>query len=109
MIRIHTAAEGVLRLRPKVSRVMRLDLRASSWKDVSPRLLAIARIDPDREGEVALEDLLAATPSTYLSVRVLAYDEVSGSRKYFESQRYYLGHIQSGTFDGLAVGPKGGW
>ena len=109
MVRVYTAVDGILRLRPQVSRVMRLDLRASRWKDVSPRLLALLQVDPNSDEEVSLEGLLSATPSVHLCVRVLAYDEVSGSRKYFVSQRYYLGHIRTGAFNGMSVGRDGGW
>jgi hypothetical protein len=71
---------GVMRLRPKVSRVIRLDMRPHLWRDASPRLLAVAKIDPNADELIALEALLSATPEVYLRVGVLANDEVSGTR-----------------------------
>jgi hypothetical protein len=109
ILKLYPAADAILQLRPRVSRVVRLDIRPHLWQDVSPRLLAVAKIDPSSEQPVPLESLLAATPSTYLQVRVLANDEVSGTRRYFVSPRYYLGHIRTGAFRGLSVGPPGGW
>ena len=84
-------------------------MRPQLWQDVSPRLLAVAKIDPASQQPILLETLLAATPAAYLRVRVLANDEVSGTRRYFASPRYYLGHIRTGAFRGLSVGPPGGW
>ncbi|HEY3959234.1 MAG TPA: hypothetical protein VGL68_01855 [Solirubrobacteraceae bacterium] len=109
ILKLYPATDGVMRLRPKVSRVIRIDMRPHLWRDASPRLLAVAKIDPDAEELIALEALLSATPAVYLRVGVLANDEVSGTRKYFASQRYYLGHIRTGGFRGLAVGSSGGW
>jgi hypothetical protein len=109
ILKLYPAADAILQLRPRVSRVVRLDMRPQLWQDVSPRLLAVAKIDPSSEQPVPLESLLAATPSAYLRVRVLANDEVSGTRRYFVSPRYYLGHIRTGAFRGLSVGPPGGW
>ncbi len=109
MLELHPAADRVMQLRPKVSRVIRLDMRPYLWRDASPRLLAVAKIDPDADELIALEALLSATPAVYLQVGVLANDEVSGTRKYFASRRYYLGHIRTGDFDGLVLGSCGGW
>jgi hypothetical protein len=109
ILKLHPATDAILQLRPRVSRVVRLDMRPQLWQDTSPSLLAVAKIDPRSDRPVSLESLLAATSSAYLLVRVLANDEVSGTRRYFVSQRYYLGHIRTGAFRGLSVGPPGGW
>jgi hypothetical protein len=102
-IRIYTAIDGVIRLSPGVSRIVRFDLRPDRWIDTSPRLLAAAGIDPEGTQEVTLESLLSATPEAYLQVRVLAYDEVSGSRKYFASPKFRAGDIKLGPYNGLKV------
>lgn len=109
ILKLHPATNGILQLRPRVSRVVRLDLRPHLWRDTSPDLLKVAGIDPNDDRPILLESLLAATPTAYLRVRVLANDEVSGTRRYFASPRYYLGHIRTGAFRALAVGPRGGW
>ncbi len=111
IIDIFPATDSVLQLRPGVSRVVQLDMRPSRWAATSPRLLRLAKIDPASQESVSLERLLSVTPEAYFVIRALAYDEVSGSRKYFESHRYYCGHIQTGQFSksGLSVGRQGGW
>ena len=111
ILRLYPVTESILQLRPGVSRVIRLDMRPSVWETTSPRLLEVTGIDPMSKDPVALESLLSATPEAHLRVRVLANDEVSGTRKYFVSQRYYQGHIRTGAFHrgGLSVGPPGGW
>jgi hypothetical protein len=109
ILKLYPAADAVIQLRPRVSRVVRLDMRPELWRDASPRLLAVAGIHPGSDEPIRLESLLAATPTAYMRVRVLANDEVSGTRRYFESQRYYAGHIRTGVFRGLAVGAQGGW
>ena len=50
-----------------------------------------------------LEALLRATPDAFLRARVLAYDEITGSRKFFESGKYRLDDIVRGKYDGLEV------
>lgn len=95
---------GIMRVRPGTSRVLRLDLRRSTWDDVNPRLLdaiGIAHIPPDQS--VDLEQLLQSTKGAHLRVRLLAYDEVSGTRKFFQSGRQWAQDIHEGTFDGLMV------
>lgn len=57
LVEIYTAIDGVLRLGPGDSRVVRFDLRMSRWKDLNPRLLTLLSIDPDSDGEAGLEDL----------------------------------------------------
>lgn len=109
ILRLYPALDGVLRLRPGWSRVVRLDMQSTRWEGVAPQLLELAGIDPDLDATVSLITLLRTTPSAYLQVSVLGYDAVSGSRKYFESKRYFEGHVQTGRFRDLAVGPKGGW
>ncbi|HEX3692856.1 MAG TPA: hypothetical protein VHU13_05885 [Solirubrobacteraceae bacterium] len=102
-LKIQVRGDRVTRLQPRGNRIRRLDLRGTSWDGVNPRLLAAVGIDPISEQEVPLEQLLAATESAYLQIRVLAYDEVSGSRKYFASPRYRLADIQKGGFVGMKV------
>jgi hypothetical protein len=111
ILRLHPSNESILQLRPGVSRVVRLDMRPSLWETASPSLLRVVDIDPTSEDRIALESLLSATPGAYMRIRVLANDEISGTRKYFVSQRYYAGHIRTGAFDedGLSVGTRGGW
>jgi hypothetical protein len=109
ILSLYTPTEGVLRLRPAVSRVVRLDMRSCRWQGKSPRLLQVVGIDPSSDADVSLESLLDATPGAYLQIQILAYDDVSGSRRSFVSQRYYRGHIRTGRFHGLVVGSPGGW
>lgn len=111
IIDIFPATDSVLQLRPGVSRVVQLDMRSSRWAATSPRLLRLANIDPTSHESVSLERLLSVTPEAYIVIRALAYDEVSGSRKYFESHRYYRGHIRTAQFvkSGLSMDRQGGW
>ncbi len=90
----------VMRLAPGVSRIVRLDLRPTMWDHVNPRLVAAIGVDRTDERETQLERLLTATPEAYMRVRVLGYDEISGSRKYFESGKYRVQHIVTGPFSG---------
>jgi hypothetical protein len=103
LVEIYTAIDGVLRLGPGDSRVVRFDLRMSRWKDLNPRLLTLLSIDPDRDDEVRLEDLLTVVDGADVQVRALAYDEISGSRKYFASKRYGISDVKAGPFDDMVV------
>jgi hypothetical protein len=95
---------GIMRVKPGASRVLRLDLRRCTWNDVNPRLLEVAGVAdlPDDES-IDLERLLEATETAYLQVRLLAYDEVSGTRKFFQSGKQWAPDIHVGVFDGLIV------
>lgn len=83
ILSLYTPIEGVLRLRPAVSRVVRLDMRSCRWQGTSPQLLRVVGIDPSIDADVSLESLFDATPGAYLQIQALAYDDVSGSRRYF--------------------------
>jgi hypothetical protein len=95
---------GIMRLTPGSSRILRLDLRRSTWNDVNPRLLeAVGVADLPADQSIELERLLGATPGAHLQVRLLAYDEVSGTRKFFQSGKQWASDIHEGVFDGLIV------
>lgn len=100
----NSTQHGIMRVRPGASRILRLDLRRCTWDDVNPRLLdtaGIAQLAGDET--VALEQLLTAAEGAHLRVRLLAYDEVSGTRKFFQSGKQWVGDIHEGVFDGLIV------
>ncbi len=95
---------GIMRVRPGASRVLRLDLRRATWDDVNPRLLEAIGVAPIPPGQsVDLEQLLNGPQRAHLQIRLLAYDEVSGTRKFFQSGRQWVEDIHEGTFDGLMV------
>lgn len=105
-MRIHIAGnDHIMRIAPGTNRIVRLDLRPSRWSNVNPRLLESIGVDPSSDDPVALEALLGVARDGWLRVRVLAFDEFSGSRTYFESQRYYSDQIVRGKFHGLGVVP----
>lgn len=104
---ITTPNREIMRLGPGQNRMIRLDLRNQTWEPYNPGLLKALGIDPRAAGAVSLEQTLSADPDAYLRVRVLAYDEFSGSRKFFESPKYSPDDIVIGTFDGLNLRPAG--
>jgi hypothetical protein len=97
---------AVMRVAPGSSRILRLDLRRATWDEASPLLLKSLGIDAmASEESVDLEQLLDSTVHAHLQVRILAYDEVSGTRKYFSSGVYGKSDIRDGTFHGLVIKP----
>jgi hypothetical protein len=102
---ITTPNRRIMRLGPGQNRMIRLDLRNATWEPYNPGLLRALAIDPRAAGATSLEHILSADPDAYLRVRVLAYDEFSGSRKFFESPKYSPADVVIGTFHGLRLRP----
>lgn len=101
---VATRAGTIMYIGPGGSRVVRFDLRKAVWDGANPSYLQAAGIsDVPDGGSVSLERLLETTEETYLRVRVLACDEVTGSRKFFRSGEYRLGDIKRGKFNGMRV------
>ncbi len=94
--------DKIMRVAPKGNRVVRLDLREANWKLAHPGLLQAVGVSPTRDRHVDLETLLA-NEMAYLRIRILAYDELSGSRKFFESGEYRLDDIAEEAVTGVDV------
>jgi hypothetical protein len=100
--RVPLSVERIARLRPNGNRLIWLDVH-----DAKPELIP----PPIRERLVAreaggLEALLTEFPGAHLQFQVLAYDAFSGSRKYYESQRYNAELIREGYFRGMSIVPE---
>lgn len=54
---------------------------------------------------LTLEGLLMRSHGAYVRIGVLCFDEWSGSRKYFSSQKYGHEHIAEGVFRGFELVP----
>ncbi len=48
---------------------------------------------------LTLEDIFKATDNTSLQIVMFGYDSFSGSRKVFESKKYYIKNIKQGLFN----------
>lgn len=88
-------------LRAKKTRILWLDLSEAHTEFLPAG--AAARIHSERDG--SLETLFEVKPHSYLLIQVLAYDSLSGARKYYVSHKYSADDIAFGDFRGLAVVP----
>ena len=96
-------AHSILRLRPhRGFRVIRLNLDETfrTADEHHRRTFSLDKYgSTNKDGP--LEYLLSQGENASLDVEMLAYDEWSGSRKYFQSPSYKLEDIVHGQFDGL--------
>jgi hypothetical protein len=100
---LRVVPDSVMRIQPGHSQLLRLDLRKTTWSEAPPGHRTAAGIDEVSTADVPLEVLLDRTPAPYVRALVLAYDEVTGSRKFFRSGEYLEKDIKRGRFSGLDV------
>jgi hypothetical protein len=106
-IKMLTSTEHIMRLKPKTSQVLQLKFAETVQKSLDEGELLIRKLYPveSQRATLTLESLLKRSHGAFVQIRVLCYDEWSGSRKYFESPKYGAADIAFGKYQGTAVVP----
>jgi hypothetical protein len=101
-LRVPVSVDHVPRMRRRTTRVIWL-----YTQDIKQAFLDDALYDGlTARSEASLETVLAEYNGAHIVIQVLAYDAFSGSRKYYESQKYYFDHVKRGYFSGMRVIPE---
>ena len=92
----------VLRFAPGANRILNFYLRpVAAFK--TGTLYSEEFKQKANDGSLGMEDLLSLGRVAYLQVNLSAFDEFSGARKVFQSNKYFLSDIRTGRFRGLEV------
>ena len=104
-VKLDLSEDYIVQIAPGNSRVIRVEAQTSIADAFARGSLILERLYPvcEQRGYLSLADILMRSEGAYVVVRILCFDEWSGSRKYFESPRYTKSDLAYGPFKGLTV------